>query len=107
MCLHHLLSRLLQGTLERPVRTPQYHSAALKHYSSAEREGRPSGESWRCRGKIPGGQGGQQSAGCRKTYGRGAKRTQILDMGCSTPRLTPQRAYLACRRNGRLSNRFG
>jgi hypothetical protein len=30
---------------------------------------------------------GQQSAECRKTCGKGAKRTQILAMGCSTPRL--------------------
>src|SRR4051794_3928717 len=54
----------------------------------AEREGRPSGESWRCRGKMPEGRGGQQSAGCRTTCGRGAKRTQILAIGCSTPELT-------------------
>jgi hypothetical protein len=34
MCSHYLLSRPLQGTLERPARTPPYHSTALKHYSS-------------------------------------------------------------------------
>jgi hypothetical protein len=30
----------------------------------------------------------QQSAECRKICGKGAKRTQILAMGCSTPMLT-------------------
>jgi hypothetical protein len=30
---------------------------------------------------------GEQCAECRKTCGRGAKRTEILGMGCSTPRL--------------------
>ena len=30
---------------------------------------------------------GQQRVACRKTYDKGAKRTQIFAMGCSTPRL--------------------
>ena len=46
------------------------------------------------------GRGGQQSAGCRKTCGQGAKRTQILAMGCSTPGLALWRGCLACRVNG-------
>jgi hypothetical protein len=45
---------------------------------------------------------GQSYAGCRKTCGRGVKRTQILGMGCSTPRLAPQQGYPYCRVNGRI-----
>ena len=44
---------------------------------------------------------GQQSARCRKTCGRGAKRTEILDMGCSTPKLALERRYASCPQNGR------
>jgi hypothetical protein len=44
----------------------------------------------------------QPSVECRKTYGRGAKRTEILGMGCSTPRLDLWRGSLACRTNGRI-----
>ena len=36
---------------------------------------------------MPGGQGGHLGAGYRKTWGRGAKRTQILAMGGSTREL--------------------
>jgi hypothetical protein len=39
---------------------------------------------------------------CRKTYGRGAKRTEILGMGCSTPRLASRWGYPACADNGRF-----
>jgi hypothetical protein len=40
--------------------------------------------------------------GCRKTYGIGVKRTQILGMGCSTLKLDLWQGSLTCRRNGRL-----
>jgi len=39
----------------------------------------------------------QQSDGCRKTCGRGAKRTKILGMGCSTPKLASQVGNPYCR----------
>jgi hypothetical protein len=39
--------------------------------------------------------------GCRKTYGIGVKRTQILGMGCSTLKLDLWQGSLTCRRNGR------
>ena len=39
--------------------------------------------------------------GCRKTYDRGAKWTQIGGMGCSTRRLARQHGSSACRPNGR------
>jgi hypothetical protein len=39
---------------------------------------------------------------CRKTCGRGVKRTQILGMGYSTPRLTQWQESSACRFNGRF-----
>ena len=38
----------------------------------------------------------------RKTCGRGAKRTQILGMGCSTLRLALGQGSPACRKNGRI-----
>src|SRR5215217_1902200 len=44
----------------------------------------------------------QPSVECRKTYGRGAKRTEILGMGCSTPRLASRWGYPACADNGRF-----
>src|SRR4030095_13786210 len=43
---------------------------------------------------------GQQSTGCRKTCGKGAKRTQILAMGCSTPGLALGQGSPGCRFNG-------
>ncbi len=43
-----------------------------------------------------------RGAECRKTYERGDKRTEIIRMACSTLRMAPQRAYLACRNNGRI-----
>src|SRR5262249_6363178 len=46
---------------------------------------------------------GQQSAGCRKTCGKGVKRTEIILMGCSTPRLALWQGSLACRTNGHFS----
>jgi hypothetical protein len=45
---------------------------------------------------------GQPRVECRKTYGRGAKRTEILGMGCSTPRLASRWGYPACADNGRF-----
>jgi hypothetical protein len=45
---------------------------------------------------------GQQSTGCRKTCGKGAKRTQILAMGCSTPGLALGQGSPGCRFNGRF-----
>ena len=45
---------------------------------------------------------GQQWAECQKTCRRGAKRTQILAMGCSTPKLDMWRGCLACPENGRI-----
>jgi len=43
-----------------------------------------------------------RGAACRKTSGRGAKRTQICGMGCSTPKLALESGCPACRFNGRL-----
>ena len=40
--------------------------------------------------------------GCRKTYGIGVKRTQILGMGCSTLKLDLWQVSLTCRNNGRI-----
>src|SRR4030095_4598823 len=39
---------------------------------------------------------------CRKTSTRGDKRTEIIRMAYSTPKMAPQRAYLACPPNGRF-----
>jgi hypothetical protein len=39
---------------------------------------------------------------CRKTSTRGDKRTEIIRMAYSTPKMAPQRAYLACPPNGRI-----
>jgi hypothetical protein len=44
---------------------------------------------------------GQPRVECRKTCGRGVKRTQILGMGYSTPRPTQWKEFSACRINGR------
>jgi hypothetical protein len=49
---------------------------------------------------MPGGRGGQQNTGCPKTYGRGAKQTEMFDMSCWTLRLALWWGCLACRRNG-------
>jgi hypothetical protein len=43
-----------------------------------------------------------RSTECQKTYERGAKRTEILGMGCSIPRLTQWKESSACRFNRRL-----
>jgi len=43
-----------------------------------------------------------RDAACRKTCGRGAMRTQIFDMTCSTFRLALWQGCLACRFNGRF-----
>src|SRR4029434_4241180 len=48
------------------------------------------------------GREGQQSLGCQNTWGREAKRTQMLGMACSTLRLSPQRGAPACSQNGRI-----
>jgi hypothetical protein len=45
---------------------------------------------------------GQQNTGCRKTWGKGVKRTEIIIMDCSTPRLALWQGSLACRKNGRI-----
>src|SRR5207245_5966709 len=45
---------------------------------------------------------GQQRAECRETCDKGAKRTQILGMGCSTLRLALGQGSPAYRFNGRL-----
>jgi hypothetical protein len=50
------------------------------------------------------GAGGQQSAGCRNTCGRGDTLTEILGMGCPMPTLDPRRGCPACRCNGRISD---
>jgi hypothetical protein len=42
---------------------------------------------------------GQPRVECRKTCGRGVKRTQILGMGYSTPRPTQWQESSACRKN--------
>ena len=47
---------------------------------------------------------GQSDAECRKTWERGAKRTQILGMSYSTPRLVLGEGYSCRRINGRLFN---
>ena len=44
----------------------------------------------------------QPRAECRKTRGKGVKRTQILAMGRSTPKLALWQGYAACRFNGRI-----
>jgi hypothetical protein len=71
------------------VSDSSYERAVSK--DRAAREGRPSGKFWRSRGKI---------SGCQKTCGRGAKRTQILGMGCSTLRLALRQESPACLENG-------
>src|SRR5262249_17968337 len=43
-----------------------------------------------------------RDAACRKTCRRGAKRTEIFDMTCSTCRLALWQGCLACRFNGRI-----
>jgi hypothetical protein len=43
---------------------------------------------------------GQSYAGCRKTCGRGVKRTQILAMGCSTRKPALWQGSPVCRKNG-------
>ena len=45
---------------------------------------------------------GQSDTECRKTCGRGVKRTQILAMGCSTPRIDLQWGFSFCALNGRF-----
>ena len=45
----------------------------------------------------------QQSVMCRKTGGRGAKRTQIFDMGCSTSMCDLLQRSLDCRFNGHIT----
>jgi hypothetical protein len=45
---------------------------------------------------------GQSDAECRKTCERGAKRTQILGMSYSTPRLVLGQGYSCCLFNGRF-----
>jgi hypothetical protein len=45
---------------------------------------------------------GQSYAGCRKTCGRGVKRTQILAMGCSTRKPALWQGSPVCRKNGRI-----
>src|SRR5262247_3370548 len=47
-------------------------------------------------------QEGQESAACRKTCGRGSKRTEMIRMGYSTPRLHLSWVAPACRKNGRI-----
>src|SRR5712691_9140587 len=43
-----------------------------------------------------------QDVECRKTCGRRVKRTKILRMSCSTPRLALYQVSPACRFNGRF-----
>jgi hypothetical protein len=48
---------------------------------------------------------GQQNTGCRKTWGKGVKRTEIIIMDCSTPRLALWQGSPACRKNGGYPDR--
>jgi len=77
-----LLMRTQLSSGGAPTNSPMCDSK-----DSTERAGRPSGESWRCREKMSGGRGGHQCARCRKTCRRGAKRTKIVGMSYSTPKL--------------------
>src|SRR5882762_1689475 len=45
-----------------------------------------------------------QDVECRKTCGRRVKRTKILRMSCSTPRLALYQVSPPCRFNGRFSS---
>ena len=102
-----LVPTIVHGCFDRSARPgPAWCYAGIRHSppilgsnDRAEREGRPSGESWRCRGKMSGGRRAQQSVGCRKTWGRGAKRTQMLAMGCSTRKPALWQGSPVCRIN--------
>src|SRR5215470_2375835 len=48
---------------------------------------------------------GQSDTECRKTCGRGAKLTEILGMGYSTPKSALRQGSPACRRNGCITQR--